>query len=106
METKDLLLIGSVGLVVYLLYKKGNKKQNVGLVSKDTVIVVNPKTGLEISPSDVANPDVLNKFERENNTHQESYASVQAKNAVMKSINSDERFFKDFFSMPTRQNFS
>lgn len=106
METKSLLLIGGVGLVVYLLYKKGKKKQDAVLVSKDEVIIVNPKTGLDISPSDVANPDMLNKFERENNTHQESYASVQAKNAVMQSINSDERFFKNFFSMPTRQNFS
>jgi hypothetical protein len=106
METKDLLLIGAVGLAAYWLYKKGKKKHDCGCESKEEVIVVNPKTGLEISPSDVANPSMLNKFERENNTHQESYASIQAKNAVSKSINSDERFFKDFFSMATRQNFS
>jgi hypothetical protein len=105
METKNLLLIGAVGLAVYWLYKNGKKKENAVLVAKDEVIVVNPKTGLEISPSDVSNPDMLNKFEKENNSHQESYASVQARNSVMKSINSDERFFKDFFSMPTSQNF-
>jgi hypothetical protein len=104
METKDLLLLGGVGLVIYLLYKN-KKKKDCGCVSKDAVIVVNPKTGLEISPSDVPNPAMLNKFEMENNTHQESYASVQARNAVMKSINSDERFFKDFYSMATVQNF-
>jgi hypothetical protein len=104
METKNLLLLGGVGLAIYLLYKK-KKKKDLIVESKSAVIVVDPKTGLEISSSDVANPDNLNKFEMENNTHQESYASVQAKNAVMQSINSDERFFKNFFSMPTRQNF-
>ena len=104
METKDLLLIGGVGLVIYLLYNK-KKKKDLIVESKSAVVMVDPKTGLDISPSDVANPDNLNKFERENNTHQESYASVQAKNAVMQSINSDERIFKNFFSMPTRQNF-
>lgn len=106
METKDLLLIGAVGLAAYWLYKKGKKKDNCGCESKEAVIIVNPKTGLEISPSDVPNPAMLNKFEMENNSHQESYASVQAKNSVMQSINSGERFFNDFFSMPTRQNFS
>lgn len=104
METKNLLLIGGIGLAIYLLYNK-KKKKDLIVESKSAVIVVDRKTGLEISPSDVANPDNLNQWEKENNSHQESYASVQAKNAVMKSINSDERFFNNFFSMPTRQNF-
>ena len=104
METKDLLLIGGVGLVIYLLYNK-KKKKDLIVESKSAVVKVDPKTGLDISPSDVANPDNLNKFERENNTHQESYASVQAKNEVMKSINSQERFFNNFFSTESKPNF-
>lgn len=104
METKNLLLIGGIGLAIYLLYNK-KKKKDLIVESKSAVIVVDPKTGLEISPSDVANPDNLNQFERENNTHQESYASVQARNEVMKSINSQERFFNNFFSTGNRPNF-
>jgi hypothetical protein len=104
METKDLLLLGGVGLVIYLLYNK-KKKKDCGCESKSAVIVVDPKTGLEISASDVANPDMLNKFEMQNNSHQESYASVQAKNAVMQSINSQDKFFNNFFSMAQGQNF-
>ena len=104
METKDLLLIGGVGLVIYLLYNK-KKKKDLIVESKSAVVKVDPKTGLDISPSDVANPDNLNKFERENNTHQESYASVQAKNEVAKSINSQERFFNNFFSTESKPNF-
>lgn len=104
MGTKNLLLIGGIGLAIYLLYNK-KKKNDLIIESKSAVIVVDPKTGLEISPSDVANPDSLNQFEKENNSHQESYASVQVRNELMQSINSQERFFNNFFSTDSKPNF-
>ncbi len=98
METKDLLLIGAFGLLAYLIYKKEKKQKTCGCDKCQSAMAV--------APSYVPTEEDFNKWDLQNNTHQESYASIQAKQTVSDRVNSQEKFFANFFSIEVRPNFN
>ena len=108
MKSNDLLLVGGIALVAYWLLKKSNKnKCSCGCHSQAPVSSSAPTlTGLEISASSVPNADEYAQWELKNNTHQQSYASVQADKALYDSVNSQQRFFANFFSIQTQPYFN